>query len=170
MIRICIYTFLLGILLVSCTDESCYEPKEAPIRMSVFDKENMVPISFNDLQIIVGSDTLLLKNISIGGIGAPNDSLINKEATGLKMVTAPLHINKDTTSFFLRYNFEDVINIYDTIMVIHENKENFISIYCGCMIFHQIENVQYTTNLIDSIAYINQTITNAEEVHLQLLY
>lgn len=170
MVRYWIYAILMGFFLISCTDESCYEPKEAPIRMSVFDKESMVPISFNNLQIIVDSDTLLLKNTTIGGVDAPNDSLINKEATGLKMITAPLRINKDTTSFFLRYNFDDVIEIYDTITVIHENKENFISIYCGCMIFHQIENVKHTTNLIDSIAYINQTITNAEEVHLQLLY
>lgn len=154
----------------SCTDESCYEILEAPLRISVHSSVSGLPIDFNQIEIETPLGVSLVANITVKGIGAPKDSAIYRNAPNLKRLDLPLRDIAEETLFELTYTCANSFELADTIVIQHKNLPNFLSVYCGSIFFHDLESFSVTNNRIESMEYIKQKVTNEEEIHLMLLY
>ena len=110
-------------------------------------------------------NALVIPNLTVHGIGAPNDSAIIRN-TSASQVYLPLSITKSSCSYVLDYNTEDVKN--DTITLYYTAIPYFESHECGAMYNFLISSWEYTQNDIDSISITNPMITNADVVSIKI--
>lgn len=104
---------------------------------------------------VEGDSISLTKLDSLTLFGLGNDSIILNNSKSVASVNLPLRTDTTVTTFVLQYS-----DLRDTFRVVHTNREQFVSLACGCFVYHDIDTVIATSNLVDSITIINQTIEN----------
>jgi hypothetical protein len=113
--------------------------------------------------------SISVDSLTIGGIGAPNDSLLIDNAT-VSQVTLPFRAATSTTAFFIHYNHKALSNsrLNDTITFNYDAYPYFASEECGAMYQYHITKVAYTKHLIDSIGIVDSVISNVdlERIHI----
>lgn len=112
-----------------------------------------------------GEKAASVANITIYGIGAPNDSAIVRNAT-VGQVYLPLRITDTACQYVLDYNSDDVLN--DTITFNYDIIPYFESRECGAMYNFNIKEWSYTQHSIDSIAIPVPLITNSDVVTVKI--
>lgn len=109
-------------------------------------------------------DEVALDSLSVGGVNAPNDSLLVKPGAFTSSTYLPLRSTIPATSFYIHYGYKgldsDADN--DTITLTYESIPYFVSEECGAMYYYRITDIAYTRHLIDSIACRDSLVTNAE--------
>lgn len=143
------------ILLTGCNTSGCT------------DNRNSIPLaglySYETLQSIT------VTQLTIGGVGAPNDSLITSNQS-VSQVYLPFRADSGETSFFFHYGQtgidDDAFN--DTINFTYSSLPYFASADCGAMYRYIIQGLTYTRHLIDSVGLVDSIITNAdiEKIHI----
>lgn len=142
----------LPAVLASCGSEGCT------------DNQTSVPLA--GFYSYTNGQAITVGDISIGGIGAPNDSLIvDGESVG--NVYLPFRPGRDETAFFFRYNGG---NIADTVTFRYTTIPFFASEDCGAMYRYRITGVNHTHWLLDSVAVLDSMITNIDIQRLQLYF
>ena len=63
------------------------------------------------------------------------------------------------TTYTIHYNEK----LKDVIEITHRNIPFISDIECGTMMFYQVENINYTTNSLDSVVIVNPDINNEEK-------
>ena len=58
----------------------------------------------------------------------------------------------------------------DTIQLTHKNIPFVSDIECGSMMFYKVEQVAYTTNVLDSVTLVNPDINNEEKKNFNIYY
>ena len=58
----------------------------------------------------------------------------------------------------------------DTIWLTHKNIPFVGDIECGSMIFYQVEGLNYTTHVLDSVTLVNPDINNEEKKNFNIYY
>lgn len=86
----------------------------------------------------------LTDTIRIKGVGS--DSLIN-DTLSISAARLPLKSFEKNTSFVIQ---KDNLKA-DTITFIHDNTEQLLSLECGVKVIHDIKDIRFTRNRIDSI-------------------
>ncbi len=149
--------FLLMVLLVACnSDGECREERYVAMGMKLMypkfdvEKETYVATEFVP-------DSITVK-------GVDNDSVLyyKKQMNELQL---PLQKSNDSSQFVLYTN-----GIYDTITILHENRDNFISMECGCIVFATIKEVLMTHYRLDSARILIPDVINVEAMNVELYY
>ena len=128
---------------------------------SCTDNKSSIPLagfySYETLQAITVND------ISIGGVGAPNDSLLLEKGSANK-IYLPFRSGNTETSYMIRYESEELGGgeLYDVIQFTYESIPYFASEECRAMYKYIISDVTHTNVLIDSVGLVTDEITNAD--------
>ena len=77
----------------------------------------------------------------------------------------PLSYTSKTT-YTIHYNEK----LKDVIEITHRNIPFISDIECGTMMFYQVENINYTTNSLDSVVIVNPDINNEEKRNFNIYY
>ena len=112
-----------------------------------------------------GDKSVSVLNLTVYGIGAPNDSAIIRN-TAATQVYLPLRISVPSCQYVLDYNIEDEPN--DTITFTYDIIPFFESRECGAMYNFNITSCEYTQNFIDSVTIIKPKITNSDVVAINI--
>lgn len=106
--------------------------------------------------------SIVLDSIAVGGVGAPDDSLLYSPGTRLTEIYLPLRSLDSSTSFFIHYAETglDFPELNDTITLDYTSTPYFASEECGAMYRYNITRMDYTTHMIDSVVIVDSLITN----------
>ncbi len=113
--------------------------------------------------------SISIDSISIGGLGAPNDSLILSTGTQASQVYLPFSSETDGVRFVISYNWK-YAPFPDTLTFRYDTTPYFVSEECGAMYRYRITHFEHTSNLLDSMAVVDSLITNVEHVNIKLFY
>jgi hypothetical protein len=97
--------------------------------------------------------------------GAGNDSILS-DTLLIKEILLPLNPLKETTEFV----FEIKDKAADTLTLFYKNKEYFMSLECGCLVFQTLENVEFTTNQIDSVFISNNEVNQNRVENIKVYF
>lgn len=113
-------------------------------------------------------------SLAIGGMDAPDDSLLVRPSSRASQVYLPLRANRSQTAFYIKYMQKAFAarDIEDVIIIDYESKPWFASEDCGAMYVYRITSLENTTNLIDSvtITVADSTVTNVEREYLRIYF
>jgi hypothetical protein len=106
-----------------------------------------------------------LNNITVYGVGAPNDSAVVRNAT-VTQVYLPFRITEPECQYVFDYNVDGLEN--DTITFNYDIIPYFESRECGAMYNFDIKEYSYTQHSIDSVAVPSTRITNSDVVTIKI--
>ena len=154
---ICVVAVVM-LALTACNTAGCY------------DNQNSIPLAkFYSYQT---KKAITIDSISVGGVDAPNDSLLLDNASGVGQVYMPLRSTQSTTSFFIHYNQKELSDtrLNDTITFHYTSIPYFESAECGAMFRYEITSYDYTRHLIDSVGLIDKLITGADIERIRIYF
>ena len=137
---------------------------------SCTDDEVCEEVTANELRIgfyIEDQETetrAILDSLTVFALERP-DSLIYNRQNNVSVIELPLNPHSDHSTFVLDFNF-----ITDTIRLSYTREEHFISVECGFTMFFEINEVEYTTNLIRSLTKPNIYVTNTFDEHFRVYF
>jgi len=134
--------------------------------------ENQSSIPLAGFYSASSKTNISLDSLEIGGIGAPNDSLIVSSGTNVSQAYLPFRSSESATAFYLHYEYKTLNNtaLNDTLWFEYTSNPYFVSEECGAMYQYDITSVKYTTHLIDSIAITDSTITNLDIERIRIYF
>lgn len=133
----------------SCNSVGCTDNKSSIPLAGFYSYEELTPITVN--------------NVSIGGVGAPADSLLVDDES-VSQVYLPFRADAGRSSFFIRYE-DEALNypeLFDTITFNYTPIPYFASKDCGAMYRYRIDSYTYTRHLVDSVGLLTDVMTNAD--------
>lgn len=147
---------MLCLLGSACGDNTCYE------------NGNSLPLA----KLYLGKSEQTITGLTIMGIGAPGDSLLEDSST-LSEVYLPLRASVSTTSYKISrwVTIEgEKSQVSDTLTLDYKPIEYFHSVECGAMFNFDITDVRHTIHGIDSVILITTTITNSPSPALRIYF
>lgn len=143
--------------LVSCNTTGCMENRSS------------IPIA--EFYSSGDESLIIIDSVAIGGIGAPNDSLIVKVGEKASEVYLPFRSTTNTAKFFIAYQWTGCPeNFADTLEFQYKSLPYFASEECGAMYRYQITGFSYTKHLIDSVSILDSLVTNADVAMMRIFY
>ena len=117
---------------------------------------------------------IALDSIEVGGINAPNDSLLLSSGTTASQVYLPLRANQPDIAFYIAYRYKALAayNLSDEITISYTTIPYFASEECGAMYRYRITAIDHTSALLDSVAVVapDSIITNLNVASLRLYF
>ena len=149
-----IYRYLLivgvtAMIVVSCNNDNC-DGNSSGIPLAAFMK---------------GNSKVTINNLTVYGIGAPNDSAIIRKSNA-SQVYMPFRITATSCQYVLDYNDDDLDN--DTITFNYDIIPYFESRECGAMYNFNITSWEFTQNAVDSVKILNPMITSSDVVTINI--
>lgn len=135
-----------------------------------YDNQNSIPLAkFYSYQT---KNAISVDSISLGGVGAPADSLLLDNASAVSQVYMPLRSTQSSTSYFIHYNQEALSDtrLNDTITFHYTSIPYFESAECGAMFRYKISSYDYTRHLIDSVGLLDSLITGADVERIRIYF
>lgn len=133
-------------------------------------RSSLPQAGFYDLSTL---NAISIDSITIGGIGAPGDSLL-LDCQKASSVYLPFRQTASDVAFFLAYKQKalDFPELIDTLRFAYDPITYFASEECGAMLRYRIRTITHTTHLLDSVAVIpaDSIITNADLENLKLFF
>lgn len=150
---------LLLFVLVSCNNSECYDNKNS-LPLAGFYSSSEKPQS------------ITLDSISILGVGAPGDSILQDSVKSLSQVYLPFRIDQPSTTYEIRYlsGLAGMLHISDYITFNYDIVPMFVSTACGAVYYYKISSIDYTKNFIDSVVCPTGEITNANIENLKIYF
>lgn len=139
------------LLLVGCSTGACYDNQNSLPKAGFYSAETGSAVSVSGL--------------AIGGVGAPNDSLLCEPSETASEVYLPFRPNDGTTSFAFTSGA-----ITDIVTFTYETTPYFASADCGAVWLFRIKGVKWTGALIDSVAVTDSLITNVDIQQLKIFF
>ncbi len=146
---------LIALMAGSCNTNGCTDNRSSLPIAGFFSMETGAEIAID--------------SISIGGIGAPDDSLLVNTGMKIHQVYLPFSSEAEGVTFAFLYDWKNAPQP-DMITFRYKTIPFFVSEECGAMYRYRITEYSYTTHLLDSVAVIDSLITNVEKVNIQLFY
>ncbi len=139
--------FLLVVMAVSCNNNGCLDNQSSIPQAGFYSYETLKSVAITKL--------------SVGGIGAPDDSLLLKNSTA-SSVYLPFRSEAGKSSFYFLYGEEALAqyDIVDTITFFYDSQPYFASEECGAMFRYRITGVKHTNWVIDSVGISDSLVTN----------
>lgn len=139
-----------------CSASGCYENHSAiPLAEFYSDSSN---------------DAIYIDNINVGGVNAPNDSLLIESGNRASEVYFPFRFNTTETSFFIEYTSEGVPAGEDVITFKYTPIPFFAGEACGALYNYKINEVVFTDNLLKRVELVDSLITNLNRVYIKLYF
>ena len=126
-----------------------------------------MPARFDFLDSKTNKNVALTNGVMISGIATINnsaivDTLFNQAES---YMTLPLSYTNQTT-YVMHYSE----TLHDTIWLTHKNIPFVGDIECGSMMYYKIEDLNYTTHVLDSVTLVNPEINNEEKKNFNIYY
>lgn len=154
------YCFLiLGFVasLAGCSAGGCYENHSAIPLAQFYSAETETAISIN--------------NLNIGGVGAPNDSLLLSSGSAAKEVYLPFRFNSEELSFYIEYTGEEhVVTGEDRVTFKYTAIPFFAGEDCGALYNYKLTDVQHTSNVLKRVEVLDSLITNTDKAYLRFYF
>lgn len=109
-------------------------------------------------------EAVAVTGISLAGVDAPNDSLLCSPSQSASFVFLPFRPADGETEFKLTGN-----GLSDIITFWYDSTPYFASAECGAIWRYRIRNVEWTRNLIDSVAVVDSIITNIDSEQIKII-
>lgn len=139
------------LLLISCTQGSCFEETESYLKASFYTGD---PTPINH-----PPDTLTL-------YGLNQDSLIYNKKNGVQVALFPLNASTESSIFVIIIN-----GVTDTIEFRYSSYPHLISKECGYTFYHHLDTAPIPRyHAIKDIFVANETITNLNVENIRIFY
>ncbi len=157
-LHILFFSILAAIMsLISCNTSGCLENRSSIPLAEFYSSED--------------NSALIIDSVAIGGIDAPNDSLLLKVGVKASSIYLPLRSTANNVKYFIAYRWTGCPEDYiDTLDFTYTSIPYFASEECGAMYRYRITKFSYTKHLIDSIAIIDSLVTNANVAMMKIYY
>lgn len=145
--------------IVGCSTSECYDNQNS-LPLAGFYSSTLTPQSIS------------IDSVSILGIGAPGDSILQDSVRGLSEVYLPFRIDQNSTTYQIKYLFglAGLYRLSDIITFNYDIVPMFVSTACGTVYYYKMNSIDYTTNLIDSVVCPSGEITNANIENLKIYF
>ena len=150
-----LFPFLMYCLLTqSCGESDCSLSTISQARFDFLDSKT-------------NKNVALTNGVMISGIATINnsaivDTLFNQAES---YMTLPLSYTNQTT-YVMHYSE----TLRDSIWLTHKNIPFVGDIECGSMMYYKIEDLNYTTHVLDSVTLVNPEINNEEKKNFNIYY
>jgi hypothetical protein len=150
-----LFPFLMYCLLTqSCGESDCSLSTISQARFDFLDSKT-------------NKNVALTNGVMISGIATINnsaivDTLFNQAES---YMTLPLSYTNQTT-YVMHYSE----TLRDTIWLTHKNIPFVGDIECGSMMYYKIEDLNYTTHVLDSVTLVNPEINNEEKKNFNIYF
>lgn len=118
--------------------------------------------------------SIVLDSLDIGGIGAPDDSLLVHSGQSVKSLYLPFRYDESTTSFRFHYDYKeqglDDPAIDDIVTFSYTSEPYFASEECGAYYIYRITSVDYTTHLIERVEIVDSVINNVDMERIKVFF
>ena len=136
-----------------------------------FDNQNSLPLA----GFYSSSETpqaISIDSITIIGVGAPGDSILEDAARNISQVYLPFRIDQESTTYEIKYlaGMPGLLNISDYITFNYEIVPMFVSTACGAVYYYRMTSIETTHNFIDSVTCPGGEITNANIENLRIYF
>lgn len=158
---------VLSLWLPSCTTSMCTDNRTSIPEAGFYNVETDEPVN------IVG--------VTIGGIGAPNDSLLYKDQTE-QLVYLPLRPAAEVTSFRFHFSSDDSTDPDTGEVIPDDSHDDIVTFYysstpyfdgeeCGAIQHFHIDRVDHTPNghIVD-IEILDPYVTNEHKEYLRFYF
>ena len=154
-----IFLGLIVWIITGCSTSECY------------DNQNSLPLAgFYSSQEVPAAITI--DSITILGVGAPGDSILQDSVRSISEVYLPFRIDQESTTYAIYY-LQGILGewgIHDIITFNYEIVPMFVSAACGTVYYYKMKSIDYTTNIIDSVTCPTGEITNANVENLKIYF
>jgi len=155
MMRFRFYSIILsvcaiGLMMISCTPESCFEETNAYLKAYFYSSETGKALP---------PDTLTVYGLNMSQFMIYNKALKKQPAL------LPLNASSEACSFIIRIN-----GITDTLTVRYSSYPHLISKECGYTFYHSIDTPVFSNNKIKEINLRKITVTILNEENIRILY
>lgn len=143
----------------SCATSECY------------DNQNSLPLagfySSSDFP-----EAISLDSITILGIGAPGDSILQDSVRSLSEVYLPFRIDQNSTTYEIRYlgGVPGLYRMHDIITFNYDIIPMFVSSACGTVYYYKMTSIEHTNTFIDSVVCPKGEITNENIENLKIYF
>ena len=151
-----LFTIAISLGLNSCSESNCALGTVPAAHFDFLSSDKHQPLALTS-EITVSASTMIRDSIEY-------DTIYNA-ISNINSLSLPLSYSTKTT-YIIHYT--DLL--MDKIEVTHRPIPFVSEIECGVLIFHEIEDIQYTTNALDSIVIVNKEITNEERTNFHIYY
>lgn len=146
----------VALLLAACSASGCYENHSA-IPLAAFYSES-------------DNKAISISNIEIGGVDAPDDSLLVKSGDAASEVYLPFRFNRDELTFFIRYMDGETVTSEDYVTFKYRAIPFFAGEACGALYNYRIEEVTHTDNVLKKVELADEIITNINRVYIRFYF
>lgn len=152
-----ILILFFGVMSIGCNSTGCLENRSSIPMVEFYSSTTEEPITPD--------------SIAIGGVGAPNDSLLLTEKQRVGKIYLPFRSNKTSAAYYIDYRWKGVPDGFtDTVWFDYKAIPYFASSECGAMYRYRIENVRHTDILLDSVVLLDSLITNIQEPSIRFYF
>lgn len=150
---------MMGGMIAGCSTSECY------------DNQNSLPLAgFYSSQEVPAA--ISLDSISILGVGAPGDSILQDSVRTLSQTYLPFRIDQNSTTYAIYYlgGVPGLYRIHDDITFNYDIVPMFVSSACGTVYYYKMNSIMHTNNFIDSVICPNGVITNENIENLKIYF
>jgi len=142
----------------SCNTAGCTELRSATPRADFYS-------TFTEKELTVDS-------LIITGIGARGDSALLVPGEKARTVYLPMRAGQNTVSWKIEYAWKAYAEegIADTLTIDYDRIEWFAGEECGAMFKYHIRQIDFTRNLIDSIAIPDSMVINVDRPTYEIYF
>ncbi len=131
-------------------------------------------------------NAIVLSSVAIGGVGAPDDSLLLSPNSSAARLYLPFRSDYSSVAYFISYyqqvsdTIEDNDTVWvntdtllignDTLWIDYDSEPYFASEECGAMYRYTITSLEYTRNIVDSIGIADSLVNNLDIERLKLYF
>lgn len=115
---------------------------------------------------------ITIDSLEIGGVGAPDDSLLVNASERVSQLYLPLRSYNTESAFYIHYASKvlDYTELNDTITLAYDSEAYFASQECGAIYRYRIRTMEYTRHLIDSVALPDSLINNVDVERMKIFF
>lgn len=115
---------------------------------------------------------IAVDSLMVWGIGAPGDSVLLDTDQFIQNIYLPFRLDSDNTAYVVHYRMRALDNdrYNDTIIFKYKSIPYFVSEACGAIYKYEINDINYTRHIIDSVACPNGVIDNKPGENIQIFF
>lgn len=146
--------------LTGCNTAGCTDNHSALPMMGFYNMATQSPV--------------ILDSLELGGVGAPDDSLLIKSGSSVQWLYFPLRFDSEQTSFRFHYDYKeqglDKPELDDILTIRYTSEPYFASEECGAFYVYRVTGISYTKHLIDSVAVVDSVINNIDMERFKVFF
>lgn len=145
---------MAAVLLASCSEGTCYNNRNSLPKAEFYSAATLEAVSVSGL--------------AVGGVGAPNDSLLLNPTSSSPIVYLPLRPNRGSTEFYFTVS-DSIQTLSDTLTISYTTEPYFASAECGAMYRFGITSVSLRgQGVISSVVVTDSLVTNVDATRIKI--